>query len=510
MDPLLGCAMFPPIARKDVPSLYSASKKKTIKIISEVCERDRLQSNDVFKMRKYIRSNLPAVIITDILSEMIPSDKWRFPCSSSKEILECRIHSECSLVFGSLGNIISVLFSEDISKVKINLKTVKINSYSRVVNSFIFEFRRKSNFLLSSLVLCGGSVHTDSLVRDMEDLMGTMKRSCPNLENLHLPVTSNIVLNHLSQMKIKAFKSDRTKGFNKTGLYHLCRPGSHSHRHLQVLHLGVFKHSRFEKQDVAEFVRCMKSLREFSLLDSARALVRLEASNTPGDKVLTYSVFKLAIRDSGGGRGGRERLVTSWTEMTVVDRSLKPFYILESAPHLERLSLDWQQELSFPDWNRFRPDWFSVMVRSDQSWALLARRLSRLDITFPATYSINSYSLPLEDFTRLMENLGNLVELRLVGAGQGGPIPLMPILHFCPRLTDLRLERSPVHVPDNYEVIDRRFVSSSLQRFYYLGEMSSLLVHNYMTTGIAIYMPNLVELEVRNMQLEIFLVLSMI
>ena len=103
-----------------------------------------------------------------------------------------------------------------------------------------------------------------------------------------------------------------------------------------------------------------------------------------------------------------------------------------------------------------------------------------------------------------MENLGNLVELRLVGAGQGGPIPLMPILHFCPRLTDLRLERSPVHVPDNYEVIDRRFVSSSLQRFYYLGEMSSLLVHNYMTTGIAIYMPHLVELEVRNIKREIF------
>ena len=189
--------------------------------------------------------------------------------------------------------------------------------------------------------------------------------------------------------------------------------------------------------------------------------------------------------------------MTSWTEMAVVDRSLKPFYILESAPHLERLSLDWQQELSFPDWNRFRPDWFSEMVRSDQSWALLARRLSRLDITFPATYSINSYSLPLEDFTKLMENLSNLVELRLVGAGQGGPIPLMPILHFCPRLTDLRLERSPVHVPDNYEIIDRRYVSSSLLRFYYLGEMSSLLVHNYMTRGIAIYMPNLVELEVR-------------
>ena len=495
-DPLPGCAMFPSVARKDVPSLYSAAKKKTIKILSYICSYSYMEE-DIFKMRKYIRRNLPAVIINDILSEMIPNDKWRHPCSSSKEILECRIHPECSLVYQSLENIISILFNEDISQVKINLKTVKIKTYPQVLKSFTEEFIRKKSFLLSSLVLCGGSVHTDSLMRDMERLTMCMKTTCPHLENLHLPVTSNLVLHNLSQTRIKAFKSDRTRGFNRTGLYHLCSPGSRSHRHLQVLHLGVFKHSRFEKQDVAQFVQQMNSLREFSLLDKDRALVRLEASNTPGDKVLTYSVFKLAIRHSGGGRAGRGRLVTSWTEMAVVDRSLKPFYILESAPHLERLSLDWQQELSFPDWNRFRPDWFSEMVRSDQSWALLARRLSRLDITFPATYSINSYSLPLEDFTKLMENLSNLVELRLVGAGQGGPIPLMPILHFCPRLTDLRLERSPVHVPDNYEIIDRRYVSSSLLRFYYLGEMSSLLVHNYMTRGIAIYMPNLVELEGR-------------
>ena len=180
-DPLPGCAMFPLVARKEVPSLYSGSKKKTIKIISEICERDRLRPEDIFKMRKYIRSNLPGVIITDILSEMVPSDKWRFPCCSSKEILECRIHSECSLVFDSLANIISILFCEDISKVQINLKTVKINTYSRVINSFIFEFGRKRNFQLTSLVLCGGSVHTDSLVRDMEKLAWTMKAEWSNL-----------------------------------------------------------------------------------------------------------------------------------------------------------------------------------------------------------------------------------------------------------------------------------------------------------------------------------------
>ena len=394
-------------------------------------------------------------------------------------------------MFSRLFNIIAILFSEDITKMKLNLKTVMINTYPRVMDSLIKELSRKDKFHLQSLVMCGGSVHTDNLVSHIQRLTLSMRDCCPHLENLHLPVTSNLVLKNVSQMRIKAFKSDRTRSLNRTGLYYLCQPGTESRDNLQVLHLGIFKHSFFEKQDVAEFVRCMTSLREFSLMDRERALVRLEATNTPGDKVLTYSAFKLAIRDSG-----EERLVTNLSEMSVVDRSLKPFYLLESAPLLARLSIDWQQELSFPPFNRFKPDWFSQMLRTDPSWALLANKLTKLDVTFPASHSINSYSLPLEDFTKLMENLSNLEELRLEGAGQGGGLPLIAILHYCPLLKDLTLKRTPVHVPDNFEIIDWRGVSSSLERFYYLGEMSSLLVHNYMTTAIAIYMPHLIELEV--------------
>ena len=68
---------------------------------------------------------------------------------------------------------------------------------------------------------------------------------------------------------------------------------------------------------------------------------------------------------------------------------------------------------------------------------------------------------------------------------------------YCPHLIELTLEKSPVHVPDNYEVIDPTYISHSLQKFYYLGEMSSLLVHNYMMKGIGHYMPSLKELEVQ-------------
>ena len=136
------------------------------------------------------------------------------------------------------------------------------------------------------------------------------------------------------------------------------------------------------------------------------------------------------------------------------------------------------------------------MLSGSKSWATLSSRLIRLDITFPSAHSINSYSLPLRDFTRMMENLTGLQELRLVGAGQGEPVPLIPILRYCPKLKELILEKSPVHVPDNYEVIDPSYVSDSLTRFSYLGEMSSLLVHNFMMRGIAHYMPALIELEV--------------
>ena len=96
----------------------------------------------------------------------------------------------------------------------------------------------------------------------------------------------------------------------------------------------------------------------------------------------------------------------------------------------------------------------------------------------------------------MMQHLGGLRELRLVGAGQGGPVPLILLLRCCPQLTDLVLEKSPVHVPDNYEVIDPSYISRSLTRFSYLGEMSSLLVHNFMMRGIAHYMPALLEQEV--------------
>ena len=498
--------MFPPRARKCASSLYSSSKKVSNRMLvkfitSPMCEREQ----SVRKVRKYIRQSLPAIILTDMLSSLVPSpsDKWRFPCAVTQDRLHCRMHPECELVYARLDRIIRVMFSEDISHVNINLKTVSIDLYQNVMSSITGVMTKlpcRPFPLLTSLVVCGGSVHSDDIITMVEELCQVLKDYAGNIENLHLPVASNIALRSVSDMRrIRAVRADRTKAFNKRGLYHLCHPESHTRLALKVLHLGVFKHTHFEKQDVAEFIKCMKNLVDFSLLDGDRALVRLDGSCKPGDKVLTYSVFKRAIRDTEEGPSGHlgpQLLDTSLREMTVVDRSLKPHYILESASHLHRLSIDWQQELCFPPFNRFKQTWFTDMLKG-LSWATLSKRLTKLDITFPATYSINSYSLPLEDYTRLMQNLANLEELRLVGAGQGGPIPLIPTLQYCPKLRDLVLEKCPVHVPDNYEVVDPRFISHTLKRFYYLGEMSSLLVHDFMMRGISHYMPALTELEVQ-------------
>ena len=321
---------------------------------------------------RYLRKNLPAFIITDLLKTIVPAstDKWRFSCASSRELLHCRVHPECQLVYQKLDKVIRVLFSEDVSTVNLNLKTIFIDTYSNVINSLIEVFSKDDASrkfpLLTSLVIVGGSVHADNLIKKIEELARVIKKTCSNLDNLHLPVASNNVLLSVSDTRnVRSFKSDRTKSFDRRGLYHLCHPDSISQKHLEVLHLGVFRHSNFEKQDVAVFLRCMKGLVEFSLMDSDRALVRLDGSTSPGDKVLSYSVFKRAIRDaeeSGstehGHRAcaeetGERELVTHLREMTVVDRNLKPRYLLEHAPRLTRLSIDWQQELSFTPFNRY-------------------------------------------------------------------------------------------------------------------------------------------------------------
>jgi len=542
--------VFPLRARRRVGSLLDLSLKSTsillARFIAGPCSGNLKK---VAKIRRFVRKMLPASLITAILKGLIPGqepgDKWNFPCVEAEDRLYCKVHWQCDLVQNKLPEILSVLFSEDISDLKMSLKRVKVELYPEVVNTLTWVMTKapvRPFPNLVSLALAGGTVHSDNLLPKIEKFCFLLRGSTTRLEHLHLPIASNIVANAVSKFpKLRAFRADRTKKFNNRGLLHLCEPGTASKKGLEVLVLGVYRHANFEKQHVASFLGEMEKLKELSLLDSDRSLVRLTGNPSPGDKVLVYSAFKRAILDrehasprkkAKGGEGevividdtddeslprkarseGGEVIVinedeempeksvppltTDLREINVVDRCLKPHYLLEHAPRLRRLAINWQQELCLPPFNRYQPNWFTNMIKGN-SWASLSRSLTRLDITFPAAHTINSYCLPLEDFTKLMQNLPILQELRLVGAGGGGPIPLIPILFYCPRLKDLVLEQSPVHVPDNYEVISTAHISHTLTRFYYLGEMSSLLVHDFMMRGIAAYMPALRELEVQ-------------
>lgn len=506
--------MFPSRCRKSVPSLYHLSQQSFLRVLVDFISSSPGCDWAVGRVRRYTRQHLPAQVLTKLLSSLTPSlfssssrvetgHKFLFPCLEAGERLECRVHKECALLFNHAPTIIRMLFSEDIQYLNIDFMKIKVFSYNQVMYSLHDTMTKEPKRLfpnLQRLILSGGTVHSDEILPRVEELCALLIYSAKNLDRLHLPVASNLVFRCCSDLEsLSHLHVDRTRHFQKRGLFHMCHPDSKSKKGLRVLHIGVYRHAHFEKQDVANFLECMTNLEELSFLDRHRALVRLNGSRSPGDKVLTYSVFKKAKKDKEPDEwdvNPSKRFKTNLKSILVVDRSLKPRYLLESASKLTKLSIDWQEELCLPPFSRYKANWFSEMLKG-QSWASLGHKLTELEITFPASHSINSYSLPLEDFTRLMQNIPNMEELRLEGAGQAGPIPLIPVLGYLTKLRALVLEKCPVHVPDNYDVVNQACVSRSLKRFYFLGEMSSLLVHDFMMRGISTYMPSLEELEVQ-------------
>jgi hypothetical protein len=338
----------------------------------------------------------------------------------------------------------------------------------------------------------------------IEELTYQLKEKAENLQVLHLPVVSNIVLIHVSAMKnLRVFKSDRSKKLSGRGVLRLAGRDSISKYKLEVLHIGVFKHPAFWKEDVCGLVRFMENLKEFSFMDSDRMTMRSPWQHTQGrgDKVLAYSVFKLAIRKHEtkefprwpGGRIGPELLATDLREIMVVDRVLKPHYLLESAPKLSSLIIDWQE--NYRPSSEMPSDWFKEMI-GKATWRALAVKLKKLSITFPASYLPNAYSLPPQDFSSLMSDLTNLTSLHLKGAGMNGPFPLLPVLRLCPLLTELILEKTPIHVPNEYEAVREEYKQRNLVKLHLNDELSSLTFHQHLTSVIATYMPGIEELEI--------------
>ena len=219
-------------------------------------------------------------------------------------------------------------------------------------------------------------------------------------------MATNWALRHASELpSLVALRIDRTRKVNRKGLWELAHLESRSRTNLRVFHMGVFKHQHFDKVDVAKFFASMPALREFSLRDETRATVKVNLNlffslfmvfmpflliqignlhcEPIGECVLTYSVLRMAIiqaekshreqrarhlMDSCSSSHDSSSCLDSTAEdvvmdqddesgcdfyfpsgfrcnleeIKVVDRQLKPRYLLLTCPNLKRLYIDWQ------------------------------------------------------------------------------------------------------------------------------------------------------------------------
>ena len=377
---------------------------------------------------------------------------------------------------------------------------------------------------LTCIYLTGGHARLDKIIiSNIERLTKGLKRNAPRVKELKLPVASNeccrcvvvasdldwtntrhlwllfVHFRHLSDCRsLAALTFERTVDFDRVGLRQLSR--SYTKKNLLSLHIGVFRHSTLDKTDVAQFFVLMKNLQSFSCFDEDRTIFRL---NIPrGDKVLTYSVIRLALVDAERGsipghdcrRMGPFR--SKLREIKVVDRQLKPRYLLESCPELTGLYLNWQPELAEPPYYRFHPQWFSEMVR-DPNWKILAGRLTCLTVVFPATHTPNASTLYLSDFADFFANFGNLRYLQLQGAGHGGPLPLLEILEKCPSLKTLVLDHCGIYIPPHFTSVPSA-VHPNMESFSLIRSGESIMFNRpVLTRAISHLLPNLERLELQ-------------
>ena len=308
---------------------------------------------------------------------------------------------------------------------------------------------------------------------------------------------------------------------------------------MKILHIFVSANSskhKLTKIDAARFLQSMQNLTDFSLMDETRKIImRNEGDTTEKDeleRVFIYSAFRICIIDEEldqlhqrkvpnkralkrkkssdvkdvssvpefeSRSTSNQRLSpfqSQLSEIKIVDRQLKPKYLLKHAPNLKSLYIDWQEQLNEAPFHRFEADWFSNMLHQDHDWNILGPKLSKLDIVFPSTYHNAAYSLPVADCGALITSCPNILSLRLVGAGLfAGPIPLLLVLKTCRKLEKLVLEKSEIHFPTHLaQNIISSNVSTSLKCFHYVGDVGNIA---HISRNVANFIPNLEELQLQ-------------
>ena len=499
--------MFPKRLRKRPASLLELCQRKVFSWTYNFVRDCQAYSRHREAVSAYLSHELriPPDCQSELLAILIPAksgeSRWRFQClDEGKTRVKCTAHKECKLVYANCDRILGLYLTNQVTRLRLDLKRLELTSEADLPKKVIREVIRAFNVEgetcpnLTRVDICGGNViHSDTLIEEIEDLCHILARKAANLKELRLPVFSNRAAFAVAKMKrLQSFKCDRTKHFTHRGLDSLIN-GAES---LQSVHLGLFKHKLFNKLDALKFLDKRRDLKGFSLMEEDRLLVSFGGGNSLGGKVFTYSALKLAILGLPDNTNRDTDFKCGLKSVKIVDRELKPKYLLHSCPDLTGLYVDWQEELSLPPFRNFARNWFSAMLETAE-WPQLAAKLTDLQIAFPAAYLNSHYALPMKDWSKFFAPLSKLTRLKLTGAGRESPLPLDHVLTALPELVELDLDRSGIHVPGNWDSVESRFVHKALKAFRFTGDMTSLLLNAFLTRFLAFYAPNLEEVELQ-------------
>ena len=507
---------------------FSRTKKLLISSISK--ENIPEEDFEFYIARNFIRNSLTTSIRQRILSELIPFveehemrltglNVWKYGClhSHGGSKFGCKLHPECKLLYNFCPKILQLLFTNDIRSLRINLKKLSATSCEETLYTLATMMKNCKLSNVIELMITGCHTGINVYLPLFEDLCYYVKKNAPYMQKLHLPIASNDCLRSTSKMpRLCSLTVERSQHLNHKGLTYLCDRNSCSRFGLKICHIGVFKHHAFNKLDVTEFLEKMTNLSSFSLMDEHRALVNEELI---GAKVFTYSALKLALTRSVFLKNNSESKSTSHhddqvqheqdnqdvevisqnfqcalKELKIVDRQLKPQYILETCPDLQSLHIDWQEELSEVPFEEYPSDWFNDLVKNPD-WHQLANTLTSLKIVFPAKYSVGGYSCDPETLMCLVRNMTELEHLSLKGM-KNDLVPLDQMLTQLPKLKELVWsDCSLVHFNHNQEsqsVVHKSLKSLHITDAHFLPSESSEILEN-----VSKLAPNLEELVLR-------------
>ena len=482
--------------RRNIPSLYDLSKKSVrVWIVKSI----KSPSHFIAKARKLLRKTTFPLIREQLLQELLPFDNhWEFGCLQTKKRSRCRSHQECVLQFSYAPKILKFLFGADMQTFKMDLKKIAAQHREETFRTLTKAIKMSDYTRLKELHLPGGSAMMDEYLEMFEDLCYYLKNRAPFLNKLHLPIASNKCFQSLSKIPdLQYLVVDRSRHFNLIGLSALCDEYAFSRFSLRILHIGVFKHHGFSKSEVSHFLAEMPNLISFSLMDEDRGLLSNDQNAPLGAKVFTYSALKLAITKHAFRNGHQEPFVCPLQELSVVDRQLKPEYLLVSCPNITKLHLDWQEELTQPPYNKISPKWFPNLLQNPDWRQLCKSSLTELSITFPAAHSPEGYSCPSTDFIQLMKPLTHLKNLTLKGMINPGHVSILDFLFHCPNLEELILDRCSVFLPNPNDYPDFPPPHTTLKKMHLVNKTSSFLVSQYITKCIVRFMPKLQEIVLR-------------